>query len=94
MPRVSVDDNYRFTMQIPPLAKARLLRAAALEHTTLKDFMLRNSLSAADAVIDRAEHIMLSERDTQKVLDGDLDEFVEASLKSGLDAGARRSDAA
>jgi peptide chain release factor 2 len=32
--------------------------------------------------------------DTQKVLDGDLDEFVEASLKSGLDAGAKRSDAA
>ena len=32
--------------------------------------------------------------DTQKVLDGDLDEFVEAALKSGLDAGAKRSDAA
>ena len=32
--------------------------------------------------------------DTQKVLDGDLDEFVEAALKAGLDAGARRSDAA
>ncbi|HPG94667.1 MAG TPA: peptide chain release factor 2, partial [Dokdonella sp.] len=31
--------------------------------------------------------------DTQKVLDGDLDEFIEASLKSGLEAGARRSDA-
>jgi peptide chain release factor 2 len=31
--------------------------------------------------------------DTQKVLDGDLDEFVEASLKSGLDAGAKRLDA-
>ncbi|HTV85987.1 MAG TPA: peptide chain release factor 2 [Dyella sp.] len=31
--------------------------------------------------------------DTQKVLDGDLDEFVEASLKSGLDAGAKRVDA-
>ena len=30
--------------------------------------------------------------DTQKVLDGDLDEFVEASLKSGLDAGAKRAD--
>ncbi|HET6545552.1 MAG TPA: peptide chain release factor 2 [Rhodanobacteraceae bacterium] len=30
--------------------------------------------------------------DTQKVLDGDLDEFVEASLKSGLAAGAKRSD--
>lgn len=31
--------------------------------------------------------------DTQKVLDGDLDEFVEASLKAGLDAGAKRLDA-
>ncbi|MBK8285046.1 MAG: peptide chain release factor 2 [Ahniella sp.] len=30
--------------------------------------------------------------DTQKVLDGDLDEFVEASLKSGLEAGSRRPD--
>ncbi|WP_147675690.1 peptide chain release factor 2 [Xanthomonas massiliensis] len=31
--------------------------------------------------------------DTQKVLDGDLDEFVEASLKAGLEAGAKRVDA-
>jgi peptide chain release factor 2 len=28
--------------------------------------------------------------DTQRVLDGDLDDFVEASLKSGLEAGAKR----
>ena len=32
--------------------------------------------------------------DTQNVLDGDLDEFIEASLKSGLEAGAKRNDAA
>jgi len=31
--------------------------------------------------------------DTQKVLDGDLDEFIEASLKAGLEAGAKRVDA-
>jgi len=31
--------------------------------------------------------------DTQKVLDGDLDEFIEGSLKSGLEAGAKRIDA-
>ncbi len=31
--------------------------------------------------------------DTQRVLDGDLDEFIEASLKSGLEAGAKRNDA-
>ncbi len=30
--------------------------------------------------------------DTQKVLDGDIDEFIEASLKAGLEAGARRLD--
>ena len=32
--------------------------------------------------------------DTQKVLDGDLGEFVEASLKAGLSAGSKRVDAA
>ncbi|MGH8147652.1 MAG: peptide chain release factor 2 [Rhodanobacteraceae bacterium] len=31
--------------------------------------------------------------DTQRVLDGDLDEFIEASLKMGLEAGAKRADA-
>ena len=30
--------------------------------------------------------------DTQKVLDGDLDEFVEASLKAGLTAGSGRTN--
>ncbi|HEV3158238.1 MAG TPA: DUF1778 domain-containing protein [Candidatus Baltobacteraceae bacterium] len=68
MPRVSVESNPRFTMEIPFLQKARLVRAAALEHTTLKDFMLRNALNAADAAIDRAERVTLSERDTQKIL--------------------------
>ncbi len=32
--------------------------------------------------------------DTQNVLDGDLDEFVSASLKAGLAVGAKRSDVA
>ena len=31
--------------------------------------------------------------DTQNVLDGDLDEFIEASLKSGLQVGSKRTDA-
>lgn len=69
MPRVSVAGNPRFTMEIPPVDKARLVRAASLERTTLKDFMLRNALSGADAVIERAERIALSERDTRKLLD-------------------------
>jgi len=69
MPRVSVESNPRFTMEIPPMDKTRLVRAALLEHTTLKDFMLRNALSAAEQVLERAERIALSERDTRKVLD-------------------------
>ena len=69
MPRVSVETSDRFTMQIPPMQKARLVRAASLEQTTLKDFLLRNALDAAEQVIDRAERIALSERDTRKVLD-------------------------
>jgi uncharacterized protein (DUF1778 family) len=56
-------------MRIPPAEKARLMRAASLEQTDLKDFMLRNALRAADAVIEHAEHIVLSERDTRLWLD-------------------------
>ncbi|MEO6065432.1 MAG: peptide chain release factor 2 [Lysobacterales bacterium] len=34
----------------------------------------------------------LERTDTQKVLDGDLDGFISASLKAGLEAGAKRID--
>lgn len=68
MPRVAVENN-RFAMRIEPAEKARLLRAAALEQTDLTNFMLRNALQAADAVIDRAERVTLSERDTRLWLD-------------------------
>ena len=69
MPRVAIETNNRFAMRIPQAVKARLMRAAALEQTDLKDFMLRNALRAADAVIDRAERVVLSERDTRLWLD-------------------------
>jgi uncharacterized protein (DUF1778 family) len=69
MPRAAIGDNSRFAMRIPPAEKARLMRAASLEQTDLKDFMLRNALRAADAVIKHAERIILSERDTRLWLD-------------------------
>ena len=64
MPRVAIEDNSRFAMRIPAAQKARLMRAASLENTDLTDFMLRNALRAADAVIDHATHVTISERDT------------------------------
>ena len=45
--------------------KARLVRAAALRHTDLTDFLTRAALREADA----AEHVTLSERDSLVVLD-------------------------
>jgi uncharacterized protein (DUF1778 family) len=69
MPRVAVENNSRVALRIRPADKAKLMRAGALEHTDLTDFILRNALRAADAVIDQAERIVLSERDSLRVLE-------------------------
>lgn len=45
------------------------MRAVAYEHTDLTDFVLRNAIQAARAVIARAERVSLSERDSLRVLD-------------------------
>ena len=69
MPRVAEENTSRFPMQIPAAEKARLMRAAALERTSLKDFVLRNALLAAEAVIEKAERVRLNEEQTRFVLD-------------------------
>ena len=69
MPRVAVETNSRVALRIRPNDKARLLPAVAIEHTDLTDFILRNALRAADAVIEQAERTVLSERDSGLVLD-------------------------
>ncbi|MDR3435488.1 DUF1778 domain-containing protein [Telmatospirillum sp.] len=52
-----------------PAEKARLMRAAALERTSLKDFVLRNALLAAEAVIEKAERTSLDEEQTRFILE-------------------------
>jgi uncharacterized protein (DUF1778 family) len=69
MPRVAVEDNERMSMRVRAEEKATLLRAAALENTDLTDFVLQHALRSAKAVIERAEHIHLSARDSLQVLD-------------------------
>jgi len=44
------------------------MRAAALRHTDLTDFVLQPALREAKAVIDDSERIVLSERDSLLVL--------------------------
>jgi uncharacterized protein (DUF1778 family) len=68
MPRLAVE-NSRIAMRIRPEDKARLMRAGALEQIDLSEFILRNALRAADAVIEQAERITLSERDSLRVME-------------------------
>ena len=69
MPRVAVDDNSRMNIRLRPEQKATLVRAAALRHTDLTDFVLQPALREAEAVIAAADHITLSERDSLRVLE-------------------------
>lgn len=69
MPRAATENTSRFPMQIPPAEKARLMRAAALERTSLKDFVLRNALLAAEAVIEKSERLALDEEQTRFMMD-------------------------
>jgi uncharacterized protein (DUF1778 family) len=56
-------------LRIRPEEKAVLLRAVALNHTDLTDFVIRHALRAAKTVIEEADHVRLSERDSLRVLD-------------------------
>lgn len=69
MPALAVKENSRLALRVSPADKAKLLRAVALSHTDMTDFILRNALRAADEVIDQAERMVLSARDTRLWLD-------------------------
>ena len=68
MPRLAVEDNKRMSLRVLAEEKAILLRAAALRRTDLTDFVRQHSLNAARAVIQEAERVALSERDSLRVL--------------------------
>ena len=63
MPRAPIEDNSRMSLRVRSEDKATLLRAVALRHTDLTDFVLEHALLAARAVIEEAERVKLSERD-------------------------------
>ena len=69
MPRVAVNENKRMQLRIQPEQKATLMRAAALRNTTLTDFIFQIAMREAKIVIEEAERIQLSERDSLLVLD-------------------------
>ena len=68
MPRVAVEDNSRMSLRVRPEDKALILRAAALNHTDLTDFVIRQAVLAAKAVVEEADRVQLSGRDSLRVL--------------------------
>lgn len=69
MPRAAIQDNSRMSLRIRPEDKSLLLRAVALEQTDLTDFVISHALEAAKAVIEEADRVQLSARDTLRVLE-------------------------
>ncbi len=68
MPRTAVEDNKRLNLRVSPEIKAKIVRAAALRSTDLTNFVMQTALREAEAVIEEAELVKLSERDYQRVL--------------------------
>lgn len=69
MPRAVVEDNSRLALRVRADDKAMLMRAVALERTDMTDFVLRHALDAARKIIEQSEHVLLSERDSLRVLE-------------------------
>lgn len=65
----NLETSSRTSLRISPAEKALILRAAALQRTNLTEFMVRNAVEAARAVIHEAEQVALSERDSLRVLE-------------------------
>lgn len=68
MPRAAVNDNKRMNLRVSPEQKATLMRAAALRNTDLTNFVLQPALKEAKTIIEEAERVVLSERDSLIVL--------------------------
>jgi uncharacterized protein (DUF1778 family) len=69
MPATTAAREARIELRATKKEKRLLATAAAYERLELTSYILRNVLPAAREVVDRAERITLSERDTLRVLD-------------------------
>ena len=69
MPRVPVENNERMSLRIAAEEKTLLVRAAALQHTNLTEFVIRTAVATAKDIIDQSEYLALSDRDSLQVLD-------------------------
>jgi len=69
MPQVPIETNDRISLRIASKDKSLLMRAAALQHTNMTEFVIRTVISVAQEVIDQNEKLALTQRDSLHVLD-------------------------
>jgi len=69
MPATTTVREDRIELRTTKDEKRLLAQAAAYERLDVTSFIMRNVLPAARDVVDRAERIVLSERDTVRVLE-------------------------
>lgn len=69
MPETKTPRKERIELRATEEEKRLLATAAAYERLDVTSFIMRNALPAAREVVQRAERIMLSERDTVRVLE-------------------------
>ena len=81
--------NDRIELRTTKEEKRLLVAAAAHERLDVASFIMRSVLPLARDVVDRAERIVLSERDTERVLD--LLENPPKPTKALLAAARRRT---
>ena len=68
MPQIPIETNDRMSLRIASEEKLLLMRAAAFEHTSLTDFVIRNAVSVAKKIIAEHERLALSEKDSLHVM--------------------------
>ncbi len=69
MPRIPIKNNARVSLRIAAKEKTLLVRAAALQHTNLTEFVIRTAVATAKDVIEQSEHLALTEHASLQVLD-------------------------
>ena len=68
MPSTAAPREERIELRATREEKRLLTAAAAHERLDLTSFVMRNALPAARAVVEQAERIVLSRRDSERVL--------------------------
>ncbi|MGF1640938.1 MAG: DUF1778 domain-containing protein [Rhodospirillales bacterium] len=89
MPATTQAREVRIELRASKEEKRLLATAAAYERLDVTSFIMRTVLPAARNVVDRAERIVLSERDSVRVLE--LLETPPAPTPALLDAVRRRA---